>query len=264
MSPENPFSPLLLEEITAKGFKLVRATEVPDFGEQAEKVTQPSWPEFMLWDDVANKHWGKLYDTLTAFQFALELPDGSWVAVGNSIPVYWGVDLETLPDRGWDWALESGVSRKHAANYLCALAIQILPDFRGRGLSSLMVRIMAELGRANQLKALLAPVRPNRKSDHPGVAMEEYITWTQDNKPFDPWLRVHQRLGAKILKVCPQSMRITGTISRWEAWTGMTFSSSGQSIIPGALVPVSIDLEADFGEYIEPNVWLVHPFSKAE
>jgi hypothetical protein len=53
-------------------------------------------------------------------------------------------------------------------------------------------------------------------------------------------------------------MRIPGTIADWEKWTGMHFPSSGEYIIPGALTPVKMDIEADLGLYIEPNVWMHH------
>jgi hypothetical protein len=29
--------------------------------------------------------------------------------------------------------------------------------------------------------------------------------------------------------------------------------------VAGALIPVTIDREADFGLYVEPNVWMLHP-----
>ena len=53
-------------------------------------------------------------------------------------------------------------------------------------------------------------------------------------------------------------MTITGTVSEWEAWTGMPFPDSGEYVVPGALVPVSIDRELDRGRYVEPNVWVLH------
>ena len=53
-------------------------------------------------------------------------------------------------------------------------------------------------------------------------------------------------------------MRITGTVSEWEKWTGQKFPESGTYTIYGALVPIDIDREADRGVYIEPNVWMYH------
>jgi hypothetical protein len=53
-------------------------------------------------------------------------------------------------------------------------------------------------------------------------------------------------------------MYIPGTVAQWEEWTEMAFPESGEYVIPGALVPITIDCEADHGEYVEPNVWCVH------
>jgi hypothetical protein len=53
-------------------------------------------------------------------------------------------------------------------------------------------------------------------------------------------------------------MKISGTVTTWEAWTEMKFPQSGEYIIPGALNPVTFDIEKDEGVYIEPNVWMHH------
>ena len=53
-------------------------------------------------------------------------------------------------------------------------------------------------------------------------------------------------------------MAIQGRINEWEDWTGLCFQSSGLYTIEEALSPVYIDLEEDLGEYIEPNVWIIH------
>jgi hypothetical protein len=56
-------------------------------------------------------------------------------------------------------------------------------------------------------------------------------------------------------------MRITGPIADWEEWTGMRLSETGPYVVPGALVPVQLDVEHDLGVYEEPNVWMVHDLS---
>jgi hypothetical protein len=90
--------------------------------------------------------------------------------------------------------------------------------------------------------------------------MEQYIRWkTDDGLPFDPWLRVHARLNASIIKVCPRSMEIRASVATWEDWAGMRLPETGPYIVPDALVPVEINKEADQGVYIEPNVWMLHP-----
>ena len=123
-----------------------------------------------------------------------------------------------------------------------------------------MIRRMAEIGRAHGLDTLVAPVRPTFKHCYPLTPIERYIEWRRpDGALFDPWLRTHERLGAEIARVAPESVRIPGTVAQWEEWTELAFPETGSYVVPGALVPVQIDRERDEGLYVEPNVWMVHP-----
>jgi len=47
--------------------------------------------------------------------------------------------------------------------------------------------------------------------------------------------------------------------ARVEEWCGLEFPESGNYVVEGALVPVEIDRERDYGAYREPNVWMRHP-----
>jgi hypothetical protein len=38
----------------------------------------------------------------------------------------------------------------------------------------------------------------------------------------------------------------------------VSFDHAGAHVVPGALVPVEIDLESDTGTYVEPSVWYLH------
>ncbi len=89
--------------------------------------------------------------------------------------------------------------------------------------------------------------------------MGEYVARTRDDGlPEDPWLRVHVRLGARVVRVCPVSMTIPGTLAEWREWTGLPLDRSGPAEVPGALVPVHVSLEHDVAVYVEPNVWVHH------
>ena len=120
---------------------------------------------------------------------------------------------------------------------------------------------MKSVAAVNGLGALIAPVRPTLKDRYPLTPMERYAGWERDDGlPFDPWLRVHRRLGAEFLCVAPRSMVITGTIPEWEEWTGMRFPESDAHVVPGALLqPVVMDMERELGSYEEPKVWMRHP-----
>ena len=107
---------------------------------------------------------------------------------------------------------------------------------------------------------LVAPVRPSRKAEHPEVPMAEYVKWLRDDGlPYDPWLRVHVRAGGRIVRVCPASMVIPGSLAQWREWTGLPFDRSGPVVVPGALCPVQVSVEHDSAVYVEPNVWIRHP-----
>ena len=95
---------------------------------------------------------------------------------------------------------------------------------------------MTKIGREKNLKYLIAPVRPNLKPKFPMIEIGEYIKWKNDDGlVYDAWLRVHEKLGAKIIKPCRKAMEIKGTIAEWEEWTDQTFPGSGEYIIEGAL-----------------------------
>ncbi len=243
-------------------YRVVTGSENPELVRATSKRIGGEWPEFMLHDPVAD-NLTYCYDYLPGFQFVLvNQTDDTAVAIANSIPVAWDDAVENLPDDGWDWAIRNGVESHQKGlrtDLLCALQIVIFGEYRGRGISRTAVEAMRTIGRSRGLAEMIAPVRPNRKHEFPETPIAEYIDWKgNDGRPFDPWLRVHFDLGAKIIKPCPSAMRVIGTVAEWEEWTGLRFPRSGEYIVPGALVPVLIDREADRGEYIEPNVWMYH------
>jgi len=184
------------------------------------------------------------------------------IGAGHATPASWAGDRASLPDGGIDAVIEARFAEgAPTPNVLCALQIVIHPEYRGQGLSRRMIKRMGEVGREHGLKTLIAPVRPTLKHRYPLARMERYVNWRrQDGTHLDPWLRTHERLGGEIVKVAPQSFRVSGTVSEWEEWTDMRFPETGSYVVPGdALVPVEIDRERDEGIYVEPNVWVVHP-----
>jgi len=248
---------------THQKYRVITGRDDSDLVGKTSRRIGDEWPEFMLHDPIAD-NLSYCYERLPEYQFILvDTAADDPVAIANSIPLVWNDKIEQLPDDGWDWALSTGV-RDHRegrrGNILCALQVVVFSEYRGRGISRLAVDVMKGIGRSHGLDCMIAPVRPSRKCDYPKTPIAEYIKWTDDGgRPFDPWLRVHHNLGARIIKPCPTAMRITGTIDEWEDWTGMQFPEGGEYVVPGALIPVMIDRDADIGTYIEPNVWIYHP-----
>jgi GNAT superfamily N-acetyltransferase len=247
-------------------FQQITPNDLQDYDDQADGIANASWPEFMLHDSVANGNWHELFDRFEEYQFALlDTETSRMAAMGNSLPLYWNKDLSELPEGGWDWVfLQAIADHKNGVvpNIQSAIQIAIHPDYQSQGLSMMMVKAMRAIGESKGFKYLVAPVRPNQKSQYPLTSIDDYITWqTGDDLPFDAWLRVHARAGARIIKPCHQAMTIRGTRAEWEAWTKLKFPQSGEYIIPGALNPMKMDVEINEGVYIEPNVWMVHPLA---
>lgn len=190
------------------------------------------------------------------------LDDARVVAHGRAIPLAWTPDDDALPDEGWDFALERGM-RDHEAGRRPTVAaaswIVVATDRQGEGLSVRMVRMLRDVCACHGLSALLAPVRPTLKGRYPLIPMSDDVTWTNAApEPFDPWPRVHYRLGGRVLGVCARSMTITGSIDEWQRAASLAMPASGRYVVDGALAPVDIDHQTGIGTYIEPNVWMRH------
>ena len=108
--------------------------------------------------------------------------------------------------------------------------------------------------RERRMRALIACVRPTWKERYPLVPIERYATWTRDDGlPFDPWMRLHAKLGGRIVRAVPHAMTIPGSVADWESWTGMAFPESGDYVVPRAAALVSIDRERGPGRLPRPQ-----------
>ena len=229
------------------------------------RIQRAVWPANMAYineDAVCGRLWPQLLRRFPEFQVALCDPRGRVVAGGYSIPFVWDGRTATLP-MGVDGVLVRGLRdhrRRRRPNALSALLAVVDPRLQGRGLSREVIRAMALLAALHGMRALVAPVRPTLKHRYPLTPMARYVRWRRpDGAPLDPWLRVHWRLGARVLGVAARSMVVEGRVRDWEGWTGMGFPASGDYVVPGALTTVRIDRARDRGRYAEPNVWMLHP-----
>ncbi len=245
------------------GLHLATLAKRPDLIPQAQSLMQTSWPEFMLHDPVGIRHFDNLYTLFPDYQLALSDESDHLIGLGNSIPFRWNCPEQDLPEGGWVWVLEQGMKDHEAGlqpNFLSALSVTLSPEVRGRALSAPIVQALGTVARERAFRSLVVPLRPTWKERHPHMPFDQYIHWKRaDGQPYDPWLRVHIKLGAEIVGVATRSMVIRGTVQEWQAWTGLRFNKSGSYPVPGALVPLEVDLERNEGLYVEPNVWLRHP-----
>jgi GNAT superfamily N-acetyltransferase len=243
---------------------VVTAAARPDLAERADELTTVAIPEFLKHGDTTTKWWDSLYELHGDLQFVLYDEESDDVlGEGNTIHCSWDGTVSGLPG-GVDDVLEQAFTRELEPNTLCALYVHVIDAHQGRGLSRAALHAMGRFAVERGLENLIVPARPTWKARYPLVPMERYAHWTRaDGLPFDPWIRTHVRLGAELLAVAPESLRITGTVAEWESWTGMSFPESGDYVIPRGQVLLRIDRETDVGVYVEPDVWLRHPLPEA-
>ena len=238
--------------------KFVRYADSPELLElRYETLSRHAFPEYMQHNVPGKLYWGELYAAFPEFQLAL-VEDGELVAELHSVPTAWDGSDEDLPS-GWDDAFLRAFESGRESDVLCALAIAVRPDRQAQGLSSRVLEEMRRTGARARLRELIAPVRPTLKSRYPLIPIERYMEWRRaDGSHFDPWIRIHERVGGELIGAAPASMTIEASVADWEEWTGMEFPSDGSYVIPGMLAP--LDVGDGDGRHVEPNIWLRHRF----
>ena len=229
--------------------------ERPDIAARTNEA-EDTFGEFMHHAEITARHWPRLREELPELQLVLYDDERDLVVGrGQTVPTS---TRDGLPG-GVDEMLERyfGGEPRDEPDVLSALVAVVDRRRQGEGLSALLIEGMRRVAAAAGLGALIAPVRPTRKHEFPLIPMERYVAWMrEDGLPWDPWIRLHARLGAEVLDVCPASMRIEGTVADWEGWTGLTFPDDGDYIVPAGLVPVRF--AGGTGVYVEPNLWMRH------
>jgi len=220
-----------------------------------DTLSRRTFPEYMHHNEPGGRYWGRLYDERPDFQLAL-LDGAELVAELHSVPTPWDGSEADLPS-GWDEAFTRAFESERPGDVLLALAISVLPERQGERLSSRMVAGMRELAVRHGLRALIAPVRPTLKARYPLTPIERYADWRRDDgSHFDPWIRLHERVGGEILAPAPRSMTMKAPVAEWQKWTGLELPEDGDYVVEGMLAPLTV--HEGIGTHVEPNVWLLH------
>ncbi len=142
--------------VTAQLFTWAERPDLAERGVPAEAV----WPEYNLHGDVFDEWWTPLLEELPEYQFALYDEAADVVlAETHTGPLEWNGDDSQLPD-SIDDALQRVISAHRAGravDTLCALAAEVAPEARERGLAAELLRGMRGLARRRQLRRLIAP-----------------------------------------------------------------------------------------------------------
>ena len=226
----------------------------------AELFAAGGWPAFIGADASAALALPRVRETFGPHELAVL--DGDVVlAAGWGVPLGWSGDPDTLPG-GYADALHRAL-RDHddgrTADTFVLCAIQVRPDVKGRGVAAAMVTGLVDHARHAGLARVVAPLRPTAKRRYPLTPIADYVAWARDDgEPFDPWVRLHVRFGARVIGVAEDSQVFTGTVAEWQEWSGLILPASGRYIVPEALAPLTVDRSADLGTCGEPAIWVQH------
>lgn len=219
------------------------------------------FPEFITADRLAKRYIGRAREWFPDLDLTLVDERGVPVAAGWGIPIRWDGRTETLPTGYTDAMVRAVEGREQgvAPDTLVICGAIVTPSLKGRGLAGETLKALRRLAEDAGWPRAIAPVRPTLKARYPLTPIETFMRWTRaDGTALDPWIRTHQRLGARVLAAAPESQTMHGTIAEWERWTGMVFPESGDYVIPEGLSLLGLDRSTDQGTYVEPNVWMQH------
>lgn len=241
-------------------FDVVTASTRPDLDEAAATAFRTRWPEFVFHDPVPPRYLPRVEEYFSDYDVLL-LVDGQVAAGGWGVPFAWDGTDEGLPD-GYDAALVQSVEDHEAGRRATAfsfMAAAVHPDHDKQGLATAALSALVDRAQQAGIEHVFAPIRPTWKHRYPLVSMADYATWVRDDGlSVDPWIRTHQRMGARIVGPAPSSMVIPGTVAEWEQWADMLFPVSGQYVVPDALNLLHVDREHDTATYCEENLWVQH------
>lgn len=226
---------------------------------QYHNAISKAFPQIISESQVIKRNWTKLENYFPEYQKLLISEDNQLIGFINTIPFQFNKPLSQLPATGWDWMFEKGITdfeNNNTPNYLGGLQVIVRSKYQKLGYSQQILQHAKALFKCSNLLNLVIPIRPTKKHEYPKMSMAAYLQLKENNTMYDPWIRTHVRGGAKIIKVCEQSMTMTGDIGFWESILDTKIEVSGKYPLTGALSLISIDLEHNLGQYIEPNIWI--------
>lgn len=235
----------------------------PDLAERLEGEESGAFPEFLLHDSIWNECWPYLISEFAHLQSVIYDPDrDEVVGAANAVPLRWDGTTKNLPAGTHD-AMQRSIAEHSGgvtANTICGVQAIATKHARGQGLSDAFVRFSKIRTKDGGFDHSITPLRPLLKDRYPTIDLADYAGWTgRDGLPFDPWLRVWLRAGARQLAICNDSLVIEASVEEWEAWTELELPATGGYVIPGGQELLQVDVASDRGRYSEGHVWIEIP-----
>jgi GNAT superfamily N-acetyltransferase len=238
-----------------KGFSVRKATAADEAACWA--VENACWPRFHL---EAGADEGYYHPDLHVVACDEQ---GAIVGTGDAVPLDWDGDPARLPAGGWSEVVERWLARvregrlREPASCACALGISVLPEWRARGVGFALLQALRAQAAASGYRRLLAPVRPSGKWRMPELSYADYAqVRLPDGRHVDPWLRLHERAGGRIVASCEESFRMTHSSRDWERLTGVRLPERGKLLLEGGNDYLLV--QDGVGTMVEGSIWVVH------
>jgi len=200
-----------------------------------------------------------------------DTPAGAGELIGHGVTtgISWGQEQKTLPD-GWQGAVRQSyqdinLDRKPANTHV-GLFILIEESSRKHGWAGNVILEMKAVAKKNGITALIIPLRPpsRYKKEYAAMPMSEFASLKrEDGQPMDHWIRLHVRLGAKIIGVSNTSHQHAFSLKDFYGQVPVEpVTKSGYTLVQhkdGGWYNVYVDLEREFVLINQGCVWVQHP-----
>ena len=229
--------------------------------EQYQKAITLAFPPIIVASQHIKQHWPRVEQYFPETQIYLLNDENKIIGFMNMVPIHWDRPINELPQNGWDWMLQKGIrdyENDIKANTLGGLQVIVNKEYQSKGYSKLLLAEAKKLKSEMGFSQFIIPIRPILKSKHPETSMSEYLLLKTNDQSYDPWIKTHLNCGAKISHVCSESMKVYGDLAFWKTQINAPLDKSGKYIVAGALNPVTIQVEKNYGEYLEENIWIYY------
>lgn len=161
--------------------------------------------------DISDFRVGPNYFESTSLDWIVLTNGEDLLGHGVMARIDWDGSLQTLPI-GWADSLvraqQANEAKSKHVNTAVGLFINVEKDHKRSGAAEKIILLMKEIVRDAGLHNLIIPLRPPVRylRDYVEMDFEQFAATTRDDgAPLDYWVRVHTRLGAKVIAVSRHS-----------------------------------------------------------
>ena len=197
---------------------------------------------------------------------AIDSADGSLIAHGIATRIQWDGDAVLL--RGWQRvvrrAYDDLVVRRQPCNTLVGLFIKVEDASREQGWAGRVIAAMKELAARAGLTSVVIPLRlPTAyEREHADTPYPEFAFQTREDGEYrDHWLRLHVRLGARVIGHSVTSHQHAMNVDDFHHYfEAEAVASSGYCLAQrnGEWYRPYVDVERDCVVINEGCVWVQH------